>query len=246
MRNRRHYYRILHVQPDAPVEIIRSSYRALMLTLEMHPDRGGEHWNAALINEAYEVLSDPERRKQYDLQLAGAYSVQELSGRPGDEAVPGTRGKAPPEDPIGAAGSYCVFCQTPHAGNPLLTPDRLCAGCGSPLCPLLRSEQHGSDQRATARVARDQEIRIFVDWPQAKADRGQIRDLSPHGMRFLTNRALQQYQIVKIDGELLQATARVAHTSAGRGAAPFAHAVGVEFYTLLLRSQRGTFLSRKG
>ena len=30
MQNRRNYYRILHVQQDAPVEIIKTSYRTLM------------------------------------------------------------------------------------------------------------------------------------------------------------------------------------------------------------------------
>lgn len=39
--NRRNYYRILHVQPDAPLEIIRASYRAMMGPLKMHPDMGG-------------------------------------------------------------------------------------------------------------------------------------------------------------------------------------------------------------
>jgi DnaJ-class molecular chaperone len=50
--NRRNYYRILHVQPDAPTEVIKSSYRTLMQRLKMHPDLGGDHSEAALINEA--------------------------------------------------------------------------------------------------------------------------------------------------------------------------------------------------
>src|SRR6056297_1646778 len=69
-RNRRNYYRILHVQPDAPREVLKSSYRALMLSLENHPDRGGDHWDAALINEAWGVLSDPGTRAEYDRTLA--------------------------------------------------------------------------------------------------------------------------------------------------------------------------------
>jgi DnaJ-class molecular chaperone len=62
MKNKRNYYRILHVQPDAPQAIIKSSYRTLMHQLKQHPDLGGEHWNAALINEAYAVISDPGKR----------------------------------------------------------------------------------------------------------------------------------------------------------------------------------------
>lgn len=69
MNNKRNYYRILHVQPDAPLEIIQSSYRTLMQKLKQHPDLGGEHWNASIINEAYGVLTDPEKRKAYDQAL---------------------------------------------------------------------------------------------------------------------------------------------------------------------------------
>ena len=64
--NHRNYYRLLHVQPDAPLEVIKASYRVLMRSLKHHPDLGGDQWDAALINEAYEVLSVPEKRKTYD------------------------------------------------------------------------------------------------------------------------------------------------------------------------------------
>ncbi|KPK01049.1 MAG: hypothetical protein AMK71_07005 [Nitrospira bacterium SG8_35_4] len=69
MNNRRNYYRILQVQPDAPLEIIRASYRTLMKELKAHPDVGGEHASAYLINEAYETLSDSDRRAEYDKRL---------------------------------------------------------------------------------------------------------------------------------------------------------------------------------
>jgi curved DNA-binding protein CbpA len=69
MNNRRNYYRILQVQPDAPQEIIRASYRTLMKELKAHPDVGGEHASAYLINEAYETLSDRARRAEYDRKL---------------------------------------------------------------------------------------------------------------------------------------------------------------------------------
>ncbi len=69
MKNKRNYYRILHVQPDAPREIIQSSYRTLMQKLKAHPDLGGEEWNATVINEAYQVLKDKKKRKEYDACL---------------------------------------------------------------------------------------------------------------------------------------------------------------------------------
>lgn len=69
MNNRRNYYRILQVQPDAPLEIIRASYRTLMKELKAHPDIGGKHSSAYLINEAYETLSDRGKRAEYDKKL---------------------------------------------------------------------------------------------------------------------------------------------------------------------------------
>ena len=69
MRNRRNYYRMLHVQPDAPLAVIKASYRALMMKMRLHPDLGGDHETAALINAAFAVLSDPMGRQQYDQSL---------------------------------------------------------------------------------------------------------------------------------------------------------------------------------
>ena len=69
---RRNLYRILHVQPEAPTEIIKASYRALMSTLRVHPDLGGDPARAAEVNHAYAVLMDPERRRAYDLSLKAA------------------------------------------------------------------------------------------------------------------------------------------------------------------------------
>jgi len=69
MTNRRNFYRLLHVQPEAPVEVIRSSFRALMKECRQHPDLGGSDTDAALLIEAYETLIDPIRRAGYDREL---------------------------------------------------------------------------------------------------------------------------------------------------------------------------------
>ena len=71
MKNRRNYYRVLQLQPDAPPEIIHASYRAIMRELRRHPDLGGSTSDAAILNEAYETLSDPVRRAAYDEELFG-------------------------------------------------------------------------------------------------------------------------------------------------------------------------------
>lgn len=63
------YYQALHVNPDAEAQEIKSSYRKLAFAY--HPDRNKENPAAAdkmkSINEAYAVLSDPDKRRQYDM-----------------------------------------------------------------------------------------------------------------------------------------------------------------------------------
>ena len=79
MEERRNYYRILEVQPDAPFEVIRHNYMLLLHKLRLHPDLGGRHRDAALINHAFDILSDPEKRAAYDRKLLKQYDIVTLS-----------------------------------------------------------------------------------------------------------------------------------------------------------------------
>jgi len=59
------YYQILGVSRNASQEEIRKAYREL--ARKYHPDRaGGDEQKFKEINEAYQVLSDKEKRAQYD------------------------------------------------------------------------------------------------------------------------------------------------------------------------------------
>ena len=64
----RTHYDNLKIARDAPLEVVRAAYRALCL--KYHPDRHAADPEAtemmALLNSAYEVLSDPEKRGEYD------------------------------------------------------------------------------------------------------------------------------------------------------------------------------------
>lgn len=60
------YYNILGVNKNASPDDIKKSYRKM--SLKHHPDRkGGDSDMFKKINEAYEVLSDPSKKRQYDV-----------------------------------------------------------------------------------------------------------------------------------------------------------------------------------
>lgn len=65
------YYRILQVSPDATVETIKAAFRRL--ARRYHPDLNpGDPFAAdqfKLISQAYEVLSDSNRRRRYDREF---------------------------------------------------------------------------------------------------------------------------------------------------------------------------------
>jgi curved DNA-binding protein len=76
------YYKILGVDRKASAPDIKKSYRKL--AMKYHPDRnpGNKQSEETFkdINEAYQVLSDPEKRARYD-QLGESYATWQNSGR---------------------------------------------------------------------------------------------------------------------------------------------------------------------
>lgn len=72
------YYELLEVNEDVDASALKKSYRAA--ALKYHPDRYLDPAQKAemeerfvIIAEAFEVLSDPDRRKEYDLLLENGY-----------------------------------------------------------------------------------------------------------------------------------------------------------------------------
>ncbi len=86
------YYSILGVPPDESSSGIRTAYRNLVK--RHHPDvaGAGETGRFQEITEAYEVLSDPDRRRLYNEQLAQSRGAVSASGlrRPVGETGSGT------------------------------------------------------------------------------------------------------------------------------------------------------------
>lgn len=57
-------YKLLGIKRDANEKTVKETYRRLVK--EHHPDVGGDPEKFRELQEAYEVLSDPDRRKRYD------------------------------------------------------------------------------------------------------------------------------------------------------------------------------------
>ncbi|KAF6754043.1 hypothetical protein DFP72DRAFT_1010136 [Ephemerocybe angulata] len=58
------YYKIVGVSRDADAKTIKKAYRKAAKFA--HPDKGGSEAKMAALNEAYEVLSNPELRERFD------------------------------------------------------------------------------------------------------------------------------------------------------------------------------------
>lgn len=79
------YYKILGVDRKAGDDEIKKAYRSL--AKKYHPDKNPGNKSAEQkfkeINEAYEVLKDPQKRSRYD-QLGDSYTSWQRNGSPGN------------------------------------------------------------------------------------------------------------------------------------------------------------------
>ncbi len=221
----RDYYRILHVQPDAPLEVIRSSYRTLMQRMRTHPDLGGDNRRAAALNEAWAVLRNPQKRASYDA-IRTASSAQRRRSR---------HEPRPAED--------CLFCGTKRSHHGAPEAGERCTECASPLTPADRSRLETRGQRAIARIRRSQPVSFLTHWPQHFPMAGRMQDVSLHGLKFATRQALVAGQIIRVDSDPCRAVARVvaAQPSVDPGGRKWL--VRAEFLTLDLERTVGAFVS---
>ena len=247
--NRRNFYRVLQVQPDAPTEVIKASYRTLMQKLKAHPDLGGDSWNAAVINEAYAVLSDPGRRAEYDRQQDDLKrQVGKAARANGSQVTPTTSGPTPTtgraraESPQPlrdvAASTTCPFCGNVHSTGGYHTLE-FCSRCHASLKTVL-TDDTGRGRMAN-RIEHGGDLSFVLQWPPLHRYRAAVVNLSPTGIQIVSPVRLPSGQRLKLESDSLNAVAVVSRCEISPASAGYR--VGAQFLTLDLRRTTGTFFS---
>ena len=227
MVNRRNYYRILQVQPDAPVEIIRTSYRALMRDLKNHPDLGGDHRTASLINEAYAVLSNSRSRAEYDRKLFNDFCKQVL-----------------PEK--GSRKRHVFSALHPfHRKSAMNGPAP--RGSSTPGRNSHSAEESGrfqsNDARSVYRVKKEGTIHYYFSRDQ-RGGQATILDLSPEGVRFISDRDISRDTTLILQCPLFRAYAVVINANEIMMNEEFSYSIGARFLSVTFIRERGSFYSR--
>jgi hypothetical protein len=207
--NRRNYYRLLHVQADAPAEVIKASYRALMAL--HHPDKGGDHTQAALVNEAYHVLSDSARRIAYDAQRAARASAKATSESFRDAASANGRTPAAaapsPSSPRGGPAHRCPLCLL--AAPAVINATTRCTRCRAPLAPVVHTDKKRvTERRAMPRVSKSDWALLYVDWPSEVID-VRMRDLSLDGISVFSGAELPVHRTIRVVGAAFDVVADI-------------------------------------
>ena len=134
----------------------------------------------------------------------------------------------------------CAFCKTENSRNHQRA-DEVCRGCGGPLTRLIDVAAGHANRRTARRIEHQTNIHYRVDSSRPGTTSGQMVDLSPTGLRFLSRRRLIPGHVIKIDSATLSAVATVTRSVPENTTGFFS--TGVRFLTLRLGRPQGTFVS---
>ncbi|MGN6491813.1 MAG: DnaJ C-terminal domain-containing protein [Agriterribacter sp.] len=177
------YYKVLGLDKNASQDDIKKAYRKLARQHhpDLNPDDKNAHKKFQQINEANEVLSDPEKRKKYDQygenwQHAEQFEKAKQSGRSSGGYTQG--------QPFGedfSSGDFSDFFNSMFGGN-------FSEGGGRGRQPRFRGEDYNAEMQLTLREASATHQRTFtfngknirITIPAGIAD-GQTIKLKGHG-----------------------------------------------------------------
>lgn len=266
--NRRNYYRILGVHPEADPLVIRERYMAMRAESNVPRD---------LLDAAYSTLNHPAKRREYDRLLQRYdHATAILQTKPAEPETGGKSGPDPPatngypgvytdipgidpSDPLPAPapkpvsrraypfGSRkgqpvsCPFCKTQHRiREPGKPAGEMCNTCKSPLFLAEDARGHGGG-RICERIRKTERVRFYVYWPGHGLP-GRLSDISPTGLRLESEYGLHPGQIIKIDGESFRAVGEVIHSQTKKNEITSS---GIRFLSVAFFSARGNFLDAR-
>ena len=218
-----------------------------MQQLKMHPDLGGDHNTAALINEAFSVLTNPESRALYDSKMQ-FFSRSGSSTNSDNDSAKAMHEEEDIRSQNDSSADFesktefvCTFCLAAQDQSRKINSDSDCVNCESPLYPASEYRYEESGQRAINRIPKRLDILFYTTWPHPTGDTGQSIDISLNGMSFTSARRLGEGRRVKICSSDIDAIAVVTHCQLDNKAGHWV--VGVAYETIRLKKSQSVFFS---
>jgi curved DNA-binding protein CbpA len=189
-----------------------------MSTMRRHPDLGGDHETAALINEAYETLSDPAKRAVYDEARAAKAMRASIRADRDSRTASGADSDEDSDSEVAATAGQarkardlvprCPFCR--HAVMRRMAREPRCERCQAPLRPVSvpQTPRAEGERRGIPRVSKADWAVLHLVARDAGLD-VRLRDLSPDGISIFSGRALPMHQRIRIRNPQLDVIADV-------------------------------------
>jgi len=209
----------------------------MMQKMKMHPDLGGDQQDAALLNEAYSVLMNPETRAEYDASLA--QQTQTVSAK--TNVYDSNNHVHSVIKKVFSANS-CTFCDLPHNYGQSVKSDNICQRCASSLYPASKQSLGQSGNRIIERIEKQWPVTFYMHWSDNRSYIGKTQDVSLNGIQMLTNTFVENGQVLKLSSHTLDAVAVVVNYRSDHTMLRKRWRVGLEFLTLRFHRAQGTFI----